>query len=169
MVSFIVEKAPSSQTKTNVSIDQRLVALGIELPKSNPPAANYVPFVVVNNQVYISGQTAKKDGLVIYKGKVGQTISLDDAKQAARLCGLNLLLQLKHACDGNLDKVKRCVKLGVYIQCGSDFQDHAQVANGVSDLMVDVFGNIGHHTRTAVGAVSLPSDTAVEVDATFEV
>ncbi|MCH2037174.1 MAG: RidA family protein [Rickettsiales bacterium] len=94
---------------------------------------------------------------------------MDDAKQAARLCGLNLLLQLKQACGGTLDYVKRCVKLTVYMQCDSNFQDHAQVANGVSDLMVEVFGDIGHHSRTAVGAISLPSDTAVEVDAIFEV
>lgn len=150
-------------------IDARLNELGIDLPDSNPPSANYVPYVKTGNLVFISGQTAKWNGVLQYKGKAGETFSLEEAQQAARLCAFNVLLQLKTACDGDLDKVKRCVKLTVFVHAADDFTDHAKVANGASDVMVEVFGDAGRHARSAVGHSSLPNGTTAEVEAVFEV
>lgn len=154
---------------TSLTINDRLKALGIELPVSNPPAANYVPYVVTGNLIYVSGQTCKWNGVVQYAGKVGREFTVEEGKQAARMCGLNVLLQLKGACGGDLENVTRCVKLNVYIHATDVFDEQSQVANGVSDLMVDVFGEKGRHARTSVSCNSLPLQSAVEVDAVFEV
>lgn len=151
------------------NIEARLKELGIELPSENNPAANYIPSVQVGNIVFLAGQTCKWNGVLQYKGKVGREYSLEEAQQAARLCGLNLLLQIKNACGGNLDKVKRVVKICVFVNSTDDFIDHAKVANGVSDLFVDVFGENGRHVRTSSSSNSLPSNCTVEVDAIFEV
>ncbi len=150
-------------------ITKRLAELGIELPASNPPAANYIPYLITGNYVHISGQTCKWNGEVQYAGKLGKEFTLDEGKQAARVCGLNVLLQLKSACSGDLEKVVQCVKLTVYVNSTDSFAEQSQVANGVSDLMVDVFGEKGRHTRTSVSANSLPLHSAVEVDAIFEI
>jgi len=149
-------------------IDARLKELGITLPTPPAPVASYVPFVVSGKQVFISGQvTLVADGLK-YVGTVGKEISLEDGKAAARLCAINVLAQLKAAAGNDLDKVKRCVKLGVFVNAVPGYDKHPEVANGASDLMLAVFGDAGKHARAAVGAGSLPRNVAVEVEAVFE-
>jgi len=150
-------------------IEEKLKSLGIELPTPAAPVANYVGFVKSGNQVFISGQLPIDKGEVKYIGKVGSKISVEDAKVAARLCAINLLAQLKVACEGNLERVVRCVKLGAFVNAEPDFTDHPAVANGASDLMVEVLGDAGKHSRAAVGSGSLPRGVAVEVDAIFEI
>jgi enamine deaminase RidA (YjgF/YER057c/UK114 family) len=149
------------------SVDQKLVSLGITLLSPPQSVANYVPFVVVGNMVIISGQLPMQDGHVAFKGKVGQDLSLEDGEAAARQCAINILTVLKAACGGDLDRVKQCVRLGGFVACGPDFTDQPKVINGASDLMVDVFGDIGCHARAAVGVNALPLGAAVEVEATF--
>ncbi len=151
------------------TIENRLKELGIELPDNNPPAANYIPYSKVGNLVFLAGQTCKWNGVLQYAGKVGKEYNLEQAKEAARLCGLNVIMQIKAACGGNLELVKKCVRINVFINCTDDFADHATVANGISDLMVAVFGENGKHVRTSSGSNALPSHTTVEVDAIFEV
>jgi enamine deaminase RidA (YjgF/YER057c/UK114 family) len=150
-------------------IEEKLKSLAIELPKPASPVANYVGFVKSGNMVFISGQLPIDKGEVKYIGKVGSKISVEDAKIAARLCAINILAQLKVACDDNLERVVRCVKLGVFVNAEADFIDHPAVANGASDLMVEVFADAGKHARAATGAGSLPRGVAVEVDAVFEI
>lgn len=149
-------------------IDKRLAELGITLPPAPKPVANYVPFVRSGNLVFISGQVSAA-GDAKYVGKVVSEVSLDDAKKAARACGLAILAQLSAACEGDLDRVKRCVKLGGFVNGPPEFDQMPAVINGASDLMVDVFGDAGRHARTAVGAPNLPLGFTVEVDAVFEV
>lgn len=150
-------------------IEQKLKSLNITIPEALAPVANYVGFVKTGNQVVISGQLPVENGQLKYVGKVGSEISAEDAKKAARLCALNIISQLKSACDGDLDKVVRCVKLGVFVNAEPNFTDHPIVANGASDLMVEVFAEKGKHARAAVGSGSLPKGVAVEVDAIFEI
>ncbi len=151
------------------TIDQRLEELGIELPDAAAPAANYVPWVVSGNRVYVSGQITLLNGALMYMGKVGDELSVDDGYQAARLCALNIIAQVKAACDGDLDRVKRIVRLGGFVNSGPDFHDHPKVINGASDLMVEVFGEKGRHARAAVGCPALPLNVATEVDAIVEI
>jgi len=149
-------------------VEERLKALGIELPQPVAPVANYVPFVRSGNQVTISGQISiAADGGI--KGTVGVDVDLETAQKAARLCGVNLLAQMKAACDGDLDRVVRVVKLGGFVQAGPDFIDIPKVVNGCSDLMVEVLGDAGRHARSAVGVYKLPLGFAVEVDAVVEI
>ena len=149
-------------------VEERLKALGIELPQPVTPVANYVPFVRSGNQVTISGQISiAADGGI--KGTVGVDVDLETAQAAARLCGINLLAQMKAACDGDLDRVVRVVKLGGFVQAGPDFTDIPKVINGCSDLMVEVLGDAGRHARSAVGVYRLPLGFAVEVDAVVEI
>lgn len=150
-------------------IEARLRELGIELPRPSAPAANYIPFVVTGNLVFVAGQVTFWNGEVKFVGKVGADFSVEDGKEAARLCGLNLIAQLKEACDGDLDRVRRCVKLGVFVNCVEGFTEQPEVANGVSDLMVEVFGDQGRHARFAVGANALPRNVATEADGVFEI
>jgi enamine deaminase RidA (YjgF/YER057c/UK114 family) len=147
----------------------RLKELGITLPTPPAPVASYVPFAISGNQVFISGQIPLKDGKLSFVGKVGADIRLKDAQDAAKLCAINLLAQLNAACDGNLERVRRCLKLGVFVNAAPDFTRQSEVANGASDLMVAVLGDAGRHTRAAVGVASLPLGVAVEVDAVFEI
>lgn len=150
-------------------IDARLKELGIELPNAPMPAANYVPFVVAGSMLFVAGQITAVNGEVKYKGKVGKDFGVEDGYQAARVCGLNLIAQAKAACGGDLDKIKRVVKLGGFVNATPDFTDHPKVVNGASDLMAEVFGEAGKHARFAVGSSSLPLGIAVEVDAIFEI
>ena len=152
-----------------MSAVSRLAELGISLPTPPAPVASYVPYTFSGNQVFISGQIPLKDGKPQYIGKVGHDISLEDAQAAANLCAVNILAQLSAACDGNLDRVVRCLKLGVFVNAVPDFGQQPEVANGASDLMVAVFGDAGKHARAAVGVGSLPRGVAVEVDAVFEI
>lgn len=149
-------------------VEDRLAALGVELPKPNAPVANYVPFVRVGELVHISGQVSLDAGGGI-RGVVGEDVDLETAKKAARLCGLSLLAQMKAACEGDLDRVVRVVKLGGFVQAGPGFFEIPQVVNGCSDLMVEAFGDAGRHARSAVGVYRLPMNFAVEVDAVVQV
>ncbi len=150
-------------------IDKRLAELGIVLPKPAQPVATYVPWVRTGNLVYISGQGAMKDGKLQYTGKVGDTLSIEDAIASARLTGINIITHLRDACGGDLDRVKRVVKLLGLVNCTPTFGDHPKVINGASDLMVEVFGDKGRHARSAVGAPSLPFGLSVEVEAIVEI
>ncbi len=149
--------------------ERRLAELGIVLPEAAAPAANYVPFVITGDLVFVSGQIPMRDGKFVYTGRLGDDLSLEDGQQAARLVGLNIIAQVKAACDGDLDRVRRCVKLGGFVNCTSDFHQHPQVINGASDLMVEVFGDAGRHARFALGSNALPFNVAVEIDAIFEI
>jgi enamine deaminase RidA (YjgF/YER057c/UK114 family) len=148
-------------------IEGRLAEMNIKLPEPPAPVASYVPYVVSGNLVFISGQVTMADGGLRYVGTVGKELSLEDGKAAARLCAINVLAQLR-AAAGDLDRVKRCVKLGVFVNAIPGYAQHPEVANGASDLIVEVFGDAGRHSRAAVGAGSLPRNVAVEVDAVFE-
>ena len=150
-------------------IDQRLAELGITLPKPAVPVANYVGFVRTGNLVFTAGQVTLADGKLHYQGKVGAEISLEDANRGARLCAINILSQLREACDGDLDRVRRMVKLVGFVNAVPTFTDHPKVINGASDLMVEVFGDRGKHARSAVGSGSLPLNVAVEVEAIAEI
>ena len=149
-------------------IEARLNELGVTLPQPVAPVANYVPFVRSGNLVHISGQISL-DASGGIKGTVGVDVDLETAQAAARLCGINLLAQMKAACDGDLDRVVRLVKLGGFVQAGPDFIDIPKVINGCSDLMVEVLGDAGRHARSAVGVYRLPLGFAVEVDAVVEI
>ena len=150
-------------------IDKRLAELGIVLPKPAQPVATYVPWVKTGNLVYISGQGAMKDGKLQYTGRVGETLSIEDAVASARLTAINIISHLRDACGGDLDRVKRIVKLLGLVNCTPAFGDHPKVINGASDLMVEVFGDKGRHARSAVGAPSLPFGLSVEVEAIVEI
>jgi enamine deaminase RidA (YjgF/YER057c/UK114 family) len=150
------------------TIEARLKELGIELPQASAPVANYVPFTVGGKLVVVSGQVSVRDGKPEFVGKLGREISIGDGQQAARLCALNILAHLKNACGGDLDRVKRVLRLGGFVNCTADFTSMPQVVNGASDLMVEVFGDAGRHARAAVGVASLPLGVAVEVEAMFE-
>lgn len=149
-------------------IDQRLKELGIALPTPAKPIANYVPWVITGKLAFISGQGALRDGKLEYLGRVGDTVSDDDAVQSARLCAVNIIAQLKDACGGDLDRVKRIVKLVGFVNSTPDYKDHPKILNGASNLMVDVFGDKGRHARSAVGSPSLPLSLSVEVEAVAE-
>ncbi|MGB8315223.1 MAG: RidA family protein [Aestuariivirga sp.] len=150
-------------------IDKRLVELGIVLPTPSKPVANYVPWVTTGNLVFISGQGALKDGKIEYAGKVGDTLSVEDAIASARLTAINVLAHLRDACGGDLDRVKRVVKLLGFVNCTPTFGDQPKVINGASDLMVEVFGDKGRHARSAVGVPALPFNLSVEVEAIVEI
>lgn len=149
-------------------IDARLAELGFVLPEAPAPAANYVPYVIVGDLVYISGQISKgPDGLMT--GKVGTDVSLDTATKAAAACALALISQLREACGGDLDRVVRVVKLTGFVNAAPDFADHPKVINGASDLFGEVFGEKGRHARAAVGASSLPFGVQVEIEGVFQI
>ncbi|MFN3582724.1 RidA family protein [Phenylobacterium sp.] len=148
-------------------VEDRLAKLGITLPQPNAPVANYVPFVRVGDLLHISGQVSV-DASGGIKGIVGEDVDAETAKAAARLCGINLIAQMKAACEGDLSRVVRVVKLGGFVQAGPSFFDIPQVVNGCSDLMVEAFGDAGRHARSAVGVYRLPLNFAVEVDAVVQ-
>jgi enamine deaminase RidA (YjgF/YER057c/UK114 family) len=150
-------------------VDAKLSELGIELPPLSDPAGNYLPFVVTGNLVFLSGQIPIENGTRKYIGKLGDTISVADGQNAAALCALNLLAKLKAACDGDLDRVTRLVKLVGFVNATPDFSEQPKVINGASDFFVKVFGDAGRHARSAIGIGSLPFGVAVEVEAVFEI
>ena len=150
-------------------IGKNLKNLNITLTKPATPAANYLPYRVSGNQIYISGQLPIKDGELIYKGKLGKNVSIEQGQKAAQLCAVNIISVLNDACEGNLERVKKCVKLGIFINSTPDFYQSPQVGNGASNLLVEIFGEeVGKHARFALGVASLPRDAAVEIDAIFE-
>ncbi|NKB44787.1 MAG: RidA family protein [Alphaproteobacteria bacterium] len=150
-------------------IETRLNALGLELPEASAPVANYVPFAIAGSLVFISGQLPLKDGKLLFTGKVGEATTIDEAVLAAQQSALNIIAQVKAACNGDLDRVKRVVKLGGFVAAGAEFAVHPKIINGASDLMVEVFGDAGRHARAAVGCPSLPLDAPVEVEAIIEI
>jgi enamine deaminase RidA (YjgF/YER057c/UK114 family) len=150
-------------------IEARLRELGIELPQPQAPWANYVPHAISGNVVFISGQICEWNGERRFIGKLGAGISIAEGQMAARLCALNILAHLRGACGGDLDRVRRCLRLGGFVNCTPEFTDMPQVINGASDLIVEVFGDKGRHARAAVGMNSLPGGLAVEIEATFEI
>lgn len=151
-----------------MSVEARLKELDVTLPEAAVPAGNYVPYVVVGDMVYISGQISLgPDGLI--KGKLGENMSTADGAAAAKACALNLIAQLKAACGGDLDRVVRVVKLGGFVNSTPDFTEQPQVINGASDFFVEVFDDRGSHARAAVSAASLPLGVAVEIEGTFQI
>lgn len=149
-------------------VAERLAAAGIQLPTPNAPVANYVPFVRTGDIVHISGQVSV-DASGGIRGVVGEDVDFETAVRAARICGINLLAQMSAACEGDLERVVRVVKLGGFVQAGPAFFDIPKVVNGCSDVMVEAFGDAGRHARSAVGVYRLPLNFAVEVDAVVQV
>lgn len=155
--------APSAWGKP-MSIENRLAELGITLPQAAAPVAAYVPTVEAGGLLHISGQISVAEDGSLIKGRLGEDMDLEDGQRAARRCGIMLLAQIKAAL-GSLDRVERIVKLGAFVNSAPSFTDQPKVANGASELMQEVFGDIGRHARSAVGVVVLPLGVAVEVDA----
>jgi enamine deaminase RidA (YjgF/YER057c/UK114 family) len=150
-------------------VEKKLADLGIVLPTPAAPVANYVPFVRSGSLLVVSGQICLgADGKLVAKGKLGETVSVEDGQKAARACAINILAQVKAAL-GDLDKVVRVLRLGGFINSEPTFLDGPKVMNGASDLFVEAFGDKGRHARTTVGVAVLPADAAVEVDGMFEV
>lgn len=149
-------------------IDARLAELGVTLPEAPAPAANYVPFVKTGDLVFVSGQISQgPDGMI--KGRLGETMDVAGGAAAARRCAISLLAQARAACDGDLDRIVRVVKLTGFVNSTPDFGDQPKVINGCSDFLVDVLGDAGRHSRSAVSAASLPFGVAVEIEAIFQV
>lgn len=149
-------------------IDRKLEELGLELPVAAAPVAAYVPTVLAGNLLHISGQLPFKDGKIV-TGRLGEGVSLEDGQDAAQRCALMLVAQIKAALGGDLGRVERVVKLGVFVNSHGDFTDQPKVANGASELMVALFGDAGRHARSAVGVPVLPLGAAVEIDAIVQV
>jgi len=150
-------------------IEARLAELGITLPTPMPPIANYVPYVITGDFVFVSGQVPAVDGKIAITGKVAAGLSIEQGQSAARQCFVNVLTHLKAACGGDLDRVRQVVRLGGFVASPAEFTAHAQVMNGASDLAVAVFGDAGRHARTTIGVPSLPADAAVEVEGLFRI
>lgn len=150
------------------TIEDTLASLGVTLPDAPAPAANYVPFVVTGNTVYVSGQISQNaDGLMT--GKLGDDVSTEDGATAAKACAVSLLAQLKAACGGDIERLVRVVKLVGFVNSTADFTDQPKVINGASDFLVAALGDRGRHARSAVSAASLPLGVTVEIEAIFEI
>lgn len=148
------------------AIEARLGELGITLPDAPAPAANYVPFVITGNLLFVSGQIAQgPEGPI--RGKLGESMGIEEGQAAARACALALIAQAR-AATGDLDRIARVVKLTGFVNATPDFVDHPKVVNGASDLFVEIFGDRGRHARAAVGSASLPLGVAVEIEGVFE-
>lgn len=149
-------------------IEARLAELGVTLPDAPAPAANYVPWVITGNQVFVSGQISQNAGGMI-KGRLGDDMSIEQGAEAARACAVSLLAQLKAATGGKIDRLVRVVKLVGFVNSTADFVDQPKVINGASDFLVAALGDAGRHARSAVSAASLPFGVAVEIEAIFEI
>lgn len=149
-------------------VESRLEKAGYTLPTTSSPGANYIPYRISGNKIYIAGQICKWEGRMLYQGAVEKDVPLNEAIKASELCALNILFQLKQACKGNLDLVSKCLKLEVYVNSEAGFTKHASVANGATNVLVAALGDQGEHTRISVGSISLPGNSTVEVCAEFE-
>jgi len=148
-------------------IENRLKEMGVELPTPATPAANYVPFVRVGALLFVSGQVSQNtEGLI--RGKVGGDLTVEEGAKAARQCGISLLAQVRAACDGDLSKLRRVVKLTGFVNSTPEFGEQPKVVNGCSDFLVEVLGEAGRHSRSAVSAGALPMGVAVEIEGIFE-
>jgi enamine deaminase RidA (YjgF/YER057c/UK114 family) len=157
---------------TLTAIAQKLAELDIKIPTASAPVANYVGFTITEKTIFISGQLPIIDGKISFIGKVGESISTEQAKEASKYCAINVLAQLQSACNSKnitLDDIKQCVKLSIFVNAEPNFTQHSEVANGASDLMVKIFGEKGKHIRASVGCGSLPFGVAVEVEAIFQI
>ena len=151
-----------------MDFENKIKDLNINLPEAKPPVGSYVATKIVGNLLYISGQISISANGELIKGKVGKDLSVDDGYKAAERCGLSIISQAKVACNGDLSKIKSCVKLTGFVNSTDNFTDQPKVINGASDLIASVFGEAGMHTRAAVSTNSLPLGVSVEVDAIFE-
>ena len=145
--------------------DENIKKLGLTIPNPPDAVANYIPYKIADKILYISGQAPLKDGNVIYKGKVGDSIAMEEGIKAAELCCINIIAALKKSINNDWDQLDTFIKLGGFVNCKEDFVDQPKIINGASDLLVSIFGEQGRHTRFAVGANSLPLDISVEIDA----
>ncbi len=152
-----------------MDFENKIKELKINLPEAKPPVGSYVATKIVGNLLYISGQISISENGELIKGKVGKDLSVDDGYKAAERCGLSIISQAKVACDGDLSKIKSCIKLTGFVNSTDDFTDQPKVINGASDLIASVFDDAGMHTRAAVSTNSLPLGVSVEVDAIFEI
>jgi len=150
------------------NFEKKLAELGVSLPDAPAPAANYVPFVTIGTTVYVSGQISMADGALI-TGKIGSDLTTEEGAAAARSCAISLLAQVKKACGGDLDKLKRVVKLTGFVNSTPDYADQPKVVNGASDFLVEALGDAGRHARSAVSAGALPLNVAVEIEGIFEI
>ncbi len=151
-----------------MDFENKIKELKINLPEAKPPVGSYVATKIVGNLLYISGQISISENGELIKGKVGKDLSVDDGYKAAERCGLSIISQAKEACNGDLSKIKSCVKLTGFVNSTDNFTEQPKVINGASDLIASVFGEAGMHTRAAVSTNSLPLGVSVEVDAIFE-
>ena len=151
-----------------MNFENKIKELKINLPEAKPPVGSYVATKIVGNLLYISGQISISENGELIKGKVGKDLSVDDGYKAAERCGLSIISQAKVACNGDLSKIKSCVKLTGFVNSTDSFTEQPKVINGASDLIASVFGEAGMHTRAAVSTNSLPLGVSVEVDAIFE-
>ena len=152
-----------------LKIEEKIKSLGIEIPKLSMPIANYVPYKIINNILYVSGQGPIIDGKVMHEGKVGPDISVEDGIEAARICCLNILSVLKHSINNDWDKFEQIIKLGGFVNCNPDFKDQPKIINGCSDLLVEYLGEKGKHARSALGVYVLPNNIPVEIEAIIEI
>ena len=151
-----------------MNFEDKIKELKIELPEAKAPVGNYVATKKVGNLIYISGQVSINSNGELIKGKVGKDLTTDEAYKAAERCGISIIAQVKSACDGDLSRVKSCIKLTGFVNSTNDYTDQPKVINGASDLIASIFGEAGMHTRAAVSTNSLPLGVSVEVDAIFE-
>ena len=151
-----------------MNFENKIKELKINLPEAKPPVGSYVATKIVGNLLYISGQISISENGELIKGKIGKVLSVEEGYKAAERCGLSIISQAKVACNGDLSKIKSCVKLTGFVNSTDTFTDQPKVINGASDLIASVFGEAGMHTRAAVSTNSLPLGVSVEVDAIFE-
>jgi len=152
-----------------MSIEEKIKQLNIEIPKSPKPVGAYVAFRIVNKLVYISGQVSFDQNGNLIKGRVGSELSLEQGQEAAKACAINIISQLKSACEGDLEKVKSCIKINGYVNSTDNFLDQPKVINAASEIIANVFGEKGKHARAAVSVNSLPLGAAVEIESIFEI
>ena len=151
-----------------MTINDRIEELKIKLPQAKPPVGSYVATKIIGNLLFISGQISIDENGKLIKGKIGKDLSADDGYNAAKRCGLSIVSQAKEACNGDLSKIKSCIKLTGFVNSTDDFTDQPKVINGASDLIASIFDKAGMHTRAAISTNSLPLGVSVEVDAIFE-